>query len=916
MIRNIQTREWANRLFSLACYSLIVSCARPAAAQQYTISTIAGGGAFLSSLPSVSRAVNLPMGPASGIAVDSAGNVFFAAGDSIFKLDPTGIATRIAGTGRRGYAGDGGPAVSAQLSQPLGLTVDGSGNLFIVDDTRIRRIAPSGVIATIAGNVARGYLGDGKPAVTALFGYPDAIAADRAGNLFIADSGSNSVRRVSASGIVTTVAGNGAVGFGGDGGPAAQAQLSEPLGLAVDDAGNLYIADAGNRRIRKVSSSGVITTVAGNGATGSSSDGGAATEAAFAGPQAVALDSAGNLYVADCDCTWDGDGSARIRKISPAGLITTVAGNGTSGFSGDGGPATGAQLSGASAIALDAAGNLFIADDYNYRVREVSPNGVIMTVAGSGEPASVNVPGNGDGGSATAASLNQPWGITLDSVGNLFIAGIGIQKVSADGIIHNFANAGGVAIAADSAGDLFTAGLAISKISPAGVATQVAGVGAFGTSGVGGNGIAVDSAGNLYVGSGSVVSKVSPAGQATTIAGGGTDPNGDGGPATNARLNNVTGVAFDRAGNLYLSENYAHRVRKISSDGTITTVAGIGTPGFSGDGGPATRAQLSGPDGLAFDAAGNLYIAELYNNRIRMVTAGGIITSIAGAGPAGYLGDGGPAANAQLFSPRSLAVDQQGNVYVADSGNAVIRLLRPAHTALLIGSVVNSATGQAGPFSPGEIITIYGAGLGPASPVSNQANNGQFGSELAGVTVSFNGVPAPLLYASASQIVTVAPFAVPSGSALLTVTYNGATSPASSLAVTPSAPGLFTANQTGAGQLAAINAVDETINSAANPAKVGAYVSLYATGGGQTSPPGVDGKLTGTAPALPVSATVGGVPAPVQYAAGAPGQVAGLMQINVQIPNALQPGGYVPIVLKIGDAATAPDSVWIAVAGN
>ena len=899
--------------FSLACHCLVLSFPLATArAQQYTISTIAGGGAPVAT-PSPGLA--LWIGAVSNLATGPAGNVYFPAGNNIFKLDQNGIVTSIAGTSHFGYSGDGGPATNAQLSQPFGVAVDAGGNVFFVDGVRVRRIAPSGTIATVAGNGTQGHSGDSGPAVNAQFGYPSAIAADGSGNLFVADN--NSIRKISSTGIITTVAGTGTTGFSGDGGPATDAQLSGASGLAVDGEGSLYIADYMNLRVRKVSTSGAITTVAGTGEYGFSGDGGPAVDANFYGPQAVALDGAGNLYIADCACDWDGSGIARIRKVSLSGIITTVAGNGAACcFAGDGGPATHAQLNQAGAIAVDEAGNLFIADSDNFRLRKVSPDGIINTVAGKSQPPN----SYGDPGPATNALLSQPWGVTVDAAGNLLIVeSSAVQKVSPDGVIRTFANVGGNAIAEDAQGNLFTAGLAISKVSPSGAVTQIAGAGGFGTPGVGGYGIAVDDAGNLYVGSGAVVSRISSSGVVTTVAGGGKEISRDGGPATNAQLNDVTGLLLDRAGNLFLSETYGHRVRKVSPDGTISTIAGTGIAGFSGDGGQAAMAQLNGPDGLALDASGDLYIADVYNNRVRMVTPDGIINTLAGSGATGLSGDGGPATSAQLHYPWSVAVDQEGNVYVADTFNYVVRLLRPAHSPVLISSVLDAASGREEPVSPGKILTIRGAGLGPAQLVQNQASNGQFGTQLGGTTVSFNGIDAPILYASAVQVAALVPYAISGTTVQVAVSYQGQTSAGFAIPVASSAPGIFASNQSGAGQIAALNAADGTVNSAANPVNVGAYITLYATGEGQTSPAGLDGKLNSMVlpkPLLPVTATVAGMPAFVQYAGGAPGQTAGLLQVNVQIPSGVQPGGYVPVVLKVGDASTTPDAVWIAVSGN
>jgi uncharacterized protein (TIGR03437 family) len=329
----------------------------------------------------------------------------------------SGIITTVAGGGAA--TGDGGPATSVSLS-PLAVIVDAFGNLFIASDQQIRKVSASGIIATAAGNGTPGFSGDGGAATAASLYFPYSAALDASGNLFIADTDNNRIRKVSASGVITTVAGSGNPGFSGDGGPATAAQFNQPVGLAVDASGNLFIADLHNSVIWKVSTSGIITIVAGNGNTGFSGDGGPATAAQLAFPYGVAADGSGNLFIADYD-------NNRIRKVSASGVITTVAGGGTSGL-GDGGPATSASLNHPIGVALDSSGNLFIADYDNNRIRKAPPSGVITTVAGGGTN------GLGDGGPATSAELAFPMGVAVDAGGNLFIADMGfgrIRKVSA-----------------------------------------------------------------------------------------------------------------------------------------------------------------------------------------------------------------------------------------------------------------------------------------------------------------------------------------------------------------------------------------------------------------------------------------------------------------------------------------------------
>lgn len=323
------------------------------------------------------------------------------------------VITTVAGNGASTYAGDGGPAVNASMSEPEGVAVDATGNIFIVDEDNnvIRKVNTSGIISTVAGTGTIGYTGNGGLATLATLNSPASIAIDRKGNLFIADTWNNAIRKVDTAGIITTVAGNGLGGYGGDNGQATQANLNLPEGIAVDVQGNLYICDSGNNRVRKVNTSGVITTIAGTGAAGYGGDNAAATSAVLNYPSGIAYDTAsGNIYVAD-------ETNNRIRKIDVSGVITTFAGTGTAGYGGDGGLASAATINAAEGVAIDTAGNVYISDSGNSRVRKVAPNGIIHAYAGSG------VAGfSGDGGAALAAQLFTPKGIATDITGNIFIA--------------------------------------------------------------------------------------------------------------------------------------------------------------------------------------------------------------------------------------------------------------------------------------------------------------------------------------------------------------------------------------------------------------------------------------------------------------------------------------------------------------
>ena len=325
----------------------------------------------------------------------------------LLNTNAQNIITTVAGNGAIAYTGDGGPEISAATGA-IDVKFDASGNMFIVDvnNNVIRKVNTAGVITTVVGNGVAGFSGDGGPANAAQLNYPNAIAFDATGNLYISDGNNGRVRKVDAAGVITTFAGGG-TGPLGDGGAAIAATLSTN-GITCN-SGNLYIADNSNQRIRKVSASGIITTVAGNGTPGFSGDGGPATSAKLLFPTSTAFDIAGNMYISD-------GANVRIRKVSTGGIITTYAGNGTQGYSGDGGPAASAELFQPTGIFMDGSDNLYIADQLSNRIRKVSNTGIITTIAGNGTRAF-----SGDGGQATSAELNWPWGVCIHA-GNLYIA--------------------------------------------------------------------------------------------------------------------------------------------------------------------------------------------------------------------------------------------------------------------------------------------------------------------------------------------------------------------------------------------------------------------------------------------------------------------------------------------------------------
>jgi uncharacterized protein (TIGR03437 family) len=559
-------------------------------------------------------------------------------------------------------------------------------------------------------------------------------------------------------GVISTVVGSGSGNYSGDGGPALKAGVPSPTGLAMDSSGNMYILETSIARVRKVTAGGTITAYAGTGTFGFSGDGGTATNAQLFPGHGIAVDGAGNLYIAD---------NHRIRKVDPSGIITTVVGTGTGnsvgqgGFSGDGGPATAAMLYAPSAVAVDAAGNLYIADTFNYRIRRVDKNtGVITTVAGNG-----NVPQNkqtaNDGGVATQVPIEPPTSVTLDSVGNIYLSG-------------------------------------------------------------------------------------------------------------------------------------GARVQKVDTSGIIRTVAGNGTLGDTGDGGPGTGAEVKGVQGLAADNAGNLYLAEI--NRIRKVDASGIISTVAGNGTRGYTGDGGPAISAQFEGSQDVVVDSAGNFYVSDSSANVVRKVNApvASTAPTI-SLVSNAFGGSQTIAPNTWVQVKGVNLAPAGHTriwggGDFANN-QLPTQLDGVSVTVNGKPAFVYYISPTQVnILTAPDAI-SGTVAVQLTNGGVKSNVVNSAAKALSLAFFTFDAT---HITATHADGSLIGpltlypGLSTPAKPGETIIVYANGFGPTTVPIVSGGLTQSGTLTDsLIVGIGGFPANVPFAGlVAPGE----FQFNIVVPSSAPDG--------------------------
>ena len=616
------------------------------------------------------------------LALDNHGNLYFSdlLNQTYRRIDyETGVIARIAGSGRAGRGGDGGPALEAELDTTSGIAVDDGGNVYISSEwaNTVRRIdAETGIIETVAGLNARhypsergdrrpglqgidgttfgwepglglkGYHGDGGPATDAAFHHPEHLAFDSSGDLYVCDNSNNRVRKIDMrSGTITTVLGNGQPSSNGDGGPATDASINMPDAICIDAHDNLYVGEKYGFRVRKVDAkTGAVTTLVGTGVPGYGQEGLPGTETQVNSCESgLWADPDGTAFWSDC--------SGRVRRYDGAtGIVTTVLGG--TGV-GDGGPATEAFLSGPGELSTGTSGEIYFADIWNQRVRAIDPEtGVIRTVAGNGARA----PG-GDNGPAIEASLGSPHDVSVDSRGRVVITDTRhgyLRRVDEDGTIRSVAGTafqrdlgdGGPALSASlfhiqtvahASNDDTDLGDAIGRIrridATTGIITTVAGLGIQGYT-------------------------------------------GDGGPAVAARIGAPSAICLDAAGDLYFCDSACHVVRKVDTGGLITTIAGTGEPGFSPDGTAATQAQLDQPRGLAVSNAGVVYISDSGNNRVRRITPNGTLETVAGSETPGDAGDGGPANEASLNQPHGLCFYGDDLLLISDHINNRIRAVR------------------------------------------------------------------------------------------------------------------------------------------------------------------------------------------------------------------------------------------------
>jgi sugar lactone lactonase YvrE len=621
------------------------------------VTTLAGNAGSFGSADGTGSAARFAY--TGGVAVDSSGNVYVADtyNSTIRKITSTGVVTTLAGTaGSNGSADGSGSA--ARFFYPQGVAVDISGNLYVADtyNNTIRKITSAGVVTTLAGTAGSTGMTDATGSA-ARFDLPQGVAVDGSGNVYVADTYNHAIRKIAGSGVVTTFAGT-AGSNGSVDGTGSAARFTYPGGVAVDSSGNVYVADSSNHVIRRITSAGVVTTLAGSAGFNGSADG-TGSAAQFFYPGGVTVDTSGNVYVADTH-------SCTIRRVTSGGTVTTLAGKVGAGAIDATGSA--ARFNFPESVAVDASGNAYVADSYNQTIRKISSSGAVITLAGlAGNIGSAD--GNG-----SAARFNFPQGVTVDGSGNVYVADTynhTIRKITSAGVVTTLAGSAGSTGSADGSGS------AARFFYP--------------------DGLAADGSGNVYVADlyNHTIRKITSAGAVTTVAGSAGLSGSTDGTGAAARFYFPEGVAVDGSGTLYVADTYNNTIRKITSGGVVTTLAGLAGSVGSIDG-VGNTARFNDPIGVAVDSLGNVYVADVNNDSIRMITSGSVVTTLGGS--AGIFGTAdGVGTAAQFNDPIGLAVSSSGNVYVADTENAEIRLGTPQVAApTILTQPVNLSTAAGG----------------------------------------------------------------------------------------------------------------------------------------------------------------------------------------------------------------------------
>jgi len=596
-----------------------------------------------------------------GVGVDGSGNVYVAdTGNHVIrKVAPTGLVSTLAGKSGFNGASDGaGP--SARFFGPWDVAADATGNLYVTDmgNHTIRRITPQGVVSTMAGVAGVEGSADGL-GTDARFRHPYGVAIDSTGDLYIADFGNNTIRRMSPAGAVTTLAGSPGE-IGSVDGSAAAARFAHPSGIAAGIGGIVYVSDWFSHTVRSVTSAATVSTIAGRAFEPGTADGVGPT-AMFWGPHGTATDGAGNVYVVE-------SGNCTVRRISPANLVSTLAGSARACGAADG---TGgaARFMHPAGIEWAGAGNLYVADQLNHAIRKLTPTGVVTTLVGA-----LPLTGGTDGPGASAR-FNTPGGLAPDASGNIYVADSQnhtVRRIDAFGVVGTVAGAAGVKGVSDGAAQSarFNAPL----------------------------GVAADGSGNVYVADSAnhTVRKIDLTGTVSTLAGEPGKAGSADGVGGSARFNGPAGVAADDAGNVFVSDTGNNTVRKISPAGEVITLAGAAGLSGSTDG-VGSAARFDGPHGIGVDAAGNVYVADARNRTLRRITAQRVVSTLAGI--AGNWGSSdGPVGIGRFGLPQGLALDGAGNVYVADLIYNTIRKVDPAGTLTTLAGVAE----QRG-FAPGDL---------------------------------------------------------------------------------------------------------------------------------------------------------------------------------------------------------------------
>lgn len=766
---------------------------------------------------------------------DGPGNLFVCDQNNIRvrKIDFDGNISTVAGNGVAGdstfgprFSGDGGPATEAILI-PRDVAVMDDGSFYVADVGRVRFVNAEGVITTVAGTGEFVAGPDGVPATQSAAWNVRGVAVGPDGLVYFSESSADRIRRIRADGIVETVVGTGQEGYTGDGGAALAARVNFPEDIEFSPDGELCFADRINHVIRCVDLAGEIRTVAGTGLPGYNGDGpGTLTQLVF--PDGLAFDADGTLYFA-------GPNNGLIRKVTVDGEVETIAGLPEgNGFSGDGGPALGATFSFPSDVAVMDDGTVMVADASNGRIRAILPDGTVETVSGRGRN-----PNPGIDGDAADAQLFFPNDVAVGPDGKVFIADTFqdiIREVDADGRIQTIVGTGvgarwgtGAAPAdqltlfaprgvhVDRHGRLFiadTSGDVVRRLTSGGNVVPVAGAGRGGYGGDGGfrlaalfnnpYDLATDEDGNLYITDrlNDRVRKLDTRGTVTTVAGSGAIGfSGDGGPATLAAMNDPRGIAVGPEGHVYFCDTQNHRIRKIDGDGIITTVVGSGLKGHGGDGGPAAAAVIDEPYGIAFDADGYMYFSEAYSHVIRMVTPSGVIFTLAGDPDVGGRGgNGGMGRDARMNKPKGVDVDANGVVYFSDNDNHQVRRLLPV-PYLSSESIVHAASFVPGRVAPDLIISVFGTNVGGTSASASGLPLPETLADASAVFVDDSGTeyPAGIFFGSRTQLNLLVPSDLGSGIATLRIVRGSGETAAMDVVVEDVAPGLFTANANGQG---------------------------------------------------------------------------------------------------------------------